>query len=1064
MLKGIILCKHGWKLAPNRLSQWGVSLVSLNRSFSSKQYLDSEIRDRNVSQFVVQYRNPLNHLFLSIAGNMNFTEKVTALSIAPNSWHSFLSGFRRKIIKEPELALGPDKLAEFCSLMDSTSFMQRQPESSVEEDADKKAVQYLFDLALSKAEIHFKDSIALHNTLCNMTDLRAPHEWYPMTRMRKRKVIYHGGPTNSGKTYQALERLKQADPEQGGGLYCGPLRLLALEVYESLNRSGIYCDLRTGQELREVPMSTHVSSTLEMVNLNKEYDVVVIDEIQMIMDAQRGYAWTKTVLGIQANEIHVCGGLEAYSIVQALMQQTQDDFQLCKYERMSTLVIDDKSLQGDYSSVRAGDCIVAFSRADIFAIKAEIEKLTPHKCAVIYGQLPSDIRSEQARLFNEMETGYDVLVASDAIGMGLNLNIGRIIFHTTVKRGRAGMVMADGSQAPSVYFVDPSNIKQIAGRAGRRSSQYQVGTVTAWQDSDLAYVRAVMQYDIPQIKAAGLFPSIEQIEEFSERLQIAAASASNLSATHHQSDEDENGDDEDDDFLDGALGSPDGGISMPSSSSHPGAVENIHYKSLLLSLVKEQSKSSKHIITYSTTPVAREQGFCCSVAVCLPDKPEQHFSSDAMEPKFPSKKAAERAAAQVAFKALGGKIRPKPDLSGTDEPATDGTTETTTTAVATTADANYIQLSYVLDRFLQLSKLDGGQYFMCNSSDIVLVSNWLHTIPMTLSERFVFSNAPVNTNDSLTMNQLYAFAASYAMKRPVGISMVLPTLQPRDLFEFSDLCVKHNILELYIWLSFRFPQFFVEQEACLVRREHTLSMIEATLMGSALKTKSSLKDDYLGLWKKLGTATGETYLPPDTDIFSAVRDTAAEYLEKLPSREPVFRDKAWGKDSRGSRKNASDRNDTGEPAPSRSFFSRVDGKTAAGGKGKGKGKGKDKSRDKGMGMEKEKEIDMPKAMESKTGLWKKTVPGAKAKAAATGKTEVDGKQNIYRRNNAKTRTACQADTFDDSSVAADTASTEKNGNSKLFARVRKTESAARRQASSANGSADNGDAAAAVVL
>lgn len=147
-----------------------------------------------------------------------------------------------------------------------------------------------------------------------------------------------GGPTNSGKTYQALQRLQQADPELGGGLYCGPLRLLALEVYESLNRNGIYCDLRTGQELREVPMATHVSSTLEMVNLNKEYDVVVIDEIQMITDAQRGYAWTKTVLGIQANEIHVCGGLEAFEIVQTLMEQTQDDFELCKYERMSNLV------------------------------------------------------------------------------------------------------------------------------------------------------------------------------------------------------------------------------------------------------------------------------------------------------------------------------------------------------------------------------------------------------------------------------------------------------------------------------------------------------------------------------------------------------------------------------------------------------------------------------------------------------------------------------------------------------------------------------------------------------
>ena len=93
------------------------------------------------------------------------------------------------------------------------------------------------------------------------------------------------------QTYQALKRLQEADPAKGGGLYCGPLRLLALEVYENLNRKGVYTSLITGQEKREVPGATHTSSTLEMVSLNREYDVVVIDEIQMIADKDRGYAW-----------------------------------------------------------------------------------------------------------------------------------------------------------------------------------------------------------------------------------------------------------------------------------------------------------------------------------------------------------------------------------------------------------------------------------------------------------------------------------------------------------------------------------------------------------------------------------------------------------------------------------------------------------------------------------------------------------------------------------------------------------------------------------------------------
>lgn len=90
-------------------------------------------------------------------------------------------------------------------------------------------------------------------------------------------------------------------------------------------------------------------------------------------------------------------------------------------------------MRGDYSKIEPGDCIVAFSKADIFSIKREIERKTPHKCAVIYGQLPPETRATQARLFNDENTGYDILVASDAIGMGLNLNIRRTIFHTTVK-------------------------------------------------------------------------------------------------------------------------------------------------------------------------------------------------------------------------------------------------------------------------------------------------------------------------------------------------------------------------------------------------------------------------------------------------------------------------------------------------------------------------------------------------------------------------------------------------------------------------------------------------------
>lgn len=282
--------------------------------------------------------------------------------------------------------------------------------------------KYLFNAIISRAEVELEDVIAAYQTLCLTSDLRLPHLWYPLARVMKRRVIYHGGPTNSGKTYQALKRLAEADPEKGGGLYCGPLRLLALEVYESLNRQGVYTDLLTGQEKSIVPFSTHVSCTLEMVNLQKEYDVAVIDEIQMIANDQRGYAWTRALQGLRAREIHLCGGLEASNIVQKLIESTGDEFILHKYERLSSLEIEDSSLKGDYSKIQPGDCVVAFSKQDIFSIRRQIERLTPYKCAVIYGQLPPETRSNQARLFNDENTGYDVLVASDAIGLVIYIN------------------------------------------------------------------------------------------------------------------------------------------------------------------------------------------------------------------------------------------------------------------------------------------------------------------------------------------------------------------------------------------------------------------------------------------------------------------------------------------------------------------------------------------------------------------------------------------------------------------------------------------------------------------
>jgi ATP-dependent RNA helicase SUPV3L1/SUV3 len=628
--------------------------------------------------------------------------------IDTNTWITFLAAYRRKLVKRPEtLFTSADEFETFKARLSNLSKGHEETKNKAEKERSvSRALEFLFPLALKQASTDCEQNIVSYKALCGISDLRNPPNWYPLARLMKRKIIYHGGPTNSGKTYQALQRLMAADPEQGGGLYCGPLRLLALEIYESMNKQGIYTDLLTGQEKRQVPFATHISCTLEMVNLQRVFDVAVIDEIQMIAHNQRGYAWTKALQGLRAREIHVCGGLEASSIVADLVRETGDEFELIKYERFSELQVEETSLRGDYSKIEPGDCVVAFSRADIFSIKRDIERLTPHKCCIIYGQLPPETRSKEAHLFNDENSGFDVLVASDAIGMGLNLNIRRIVFHTTMRRG--------GDKGPE--WVDPSSVKQIGGRAGRLSSVFKNGKVTAWQENDLAYIKAVMSWEIQQLTRSGIFPTVEQVEMFSKAL---------VELQHTQDD------------------------------------SNVSDK-------KRAKFADSHSDKYNDN-----------------------------SPKAPSE----------------------------------------------------MRLSLLLERFVELAQMD-GRYFMSEYSDLVTVANWLHTIPLSLEDRFIFANAPVNIRDHLNMNILYHFAAGYAQQRPVGTNVRISGQPPEDIFQLTDLCIKHAVLDLYLWLSFRFPKYFIDRDACQQQKALALRLINDSLRDPSLQQEFSHSKEYQGVRAK----------------------------------------------------------------------------------------------------------------------------------------------------------------------------------------------------------------------
>jgi ATP-dependent RNA helicase SUPV3L1/SUV3 len=339
-------------------------------------------------------------------------------------------------------------------------------------------------------------------------DLSTPADWYPQARAIPRKIYLHVGPTNSGKTYTAL----QAFQNSKRAFYAGPLRLLAKEVYQRMKDANKPCNLITGEEIiEELDPETNEpaqlsSGTVEMIDMNHDLDVAVIDEIQMIDDRDRGWAWTAAFLSVRAKTVHLCGDESSVNIIQKLVQQTGDELEVVRYNRLSPLVVDPTPLQEHFKDIEPGDCVVAFSKRELFQLKRAIERQGEEKkikCAVIYGSLPAETRAEQARLFNDPTSDYNVLVASDAVGMGLNLAIKRVVF-TTVRK-------FDGVQEARVPIAQ---IKQIGGRAGRyriagqsKTGNDEVGRVTAMSKKDLKYIRQCFEVDTPKIRRAGLFPS-----------------------------------------------------------------------------------------------------------------------------------------------------------------------------------------------------------------------------------------------------------------------------------------------------------------------------------------------------------------------------------------------------------------------------------------------------------------------------------------------------------------------------------------------------------------------------
>ncbi len=264
------------------------------------------------------------------------------------------------------------------------------------------------------------------------------------------------GPTNTGKTHLAIERMLA----HASGIIGFPLRLLARENYDRMvARKGVrHVALITGEEKIIPPDARWFSCTVEAMPLDRAAEFVAVDEIQLCADPDRGHVFTDRLL-------HARGMVETMFLgsetIRPLLQRLVPNAQAETRPRLSQL-----TYAGPAKLVRLPprSAVVAFSAAEVYAI-AELIRRRKGGCAVVMGRLSPRTRNAQVALYQDREV--DFLVATDAIGMGLNMNVDHVAF--------AGLGKFDGHRPRR---LTASEIGQIAGRAGRGMRDGTFGTTT----------------------------------------------------------------------------------------------------------------------------------------------------------------------------------------------------------------------------------------------------------------------------------------------------------------------------------------------------------------------------------------------------------------------------------------------------------------------------------------------------------------------------------------------------------------------------------------------------------
>ncbi len=263
--------------------------------------------------------------------------------------------------------------------------------------------------------------------------------------MPKNKINAVLGPTNTGKTYLAIETMLSFD----SGMMGFPLRLLAREVYDKVIQK-VSLDkvaLITGEE-KIIPINAkYFLCTVESMPINKFLDFVAIDEIQMCTDHERGHVFTDRLLNLRGEKLTMLMGSNT---IKNIISKLDEDTEFINRERLSKLsYVGHKKI----SRIDRKTAIIAFSTEEVYAI-AELIRRQKGGAAIVMGSLSPKTRNAQVELYQSGDV--DFLVATDAIGMGINMDLENVYFSNLKK--------FDGKK---LRRLNSSEIGQIAGRAGR---------------------------------------------------------------------------------------------------------------------------------------------------------------------------------------------------------------------------------------------------------------------------------------------------------------------------------------------------------------------------------------------------------------------------------------------------------------------------------------------------------------------------------------------------------------------------------------------------------------------